>query len=118
MRTADALAISIVADAIDYVVAILFVMRILGDIFYWIVTGILYGKTRSKVSRLLNQLEFFSVIGDFVPTCTISTLRKIFSQSKKKQKTASMQLLFRLRSPCIIVFINPLISQDLINRLI
>jgi hypothetical protein len=63
----------------------LFAMPIVGNISDGIVTGILYGITRSKRSTLLNLAEFIPVIGDFVPSYTISTLLWMYSESKQKQ---------------------------------
>jgi hypothetical protein len=56
-----------------------------------IVTGILYGVTRSRHSTLLNLVEFVPVIGDFVPAYTISTIVWIYSESKQMQKQAIIQ---------------------------
>jgi hypothetical protein len=93
MRAATALFVSVAVDALDYLAPMLFTMPILGDISDGIVTGILYGITRSKRSTLLNLVEFVPVIGDFVPAYTISTLLWIYNESKKeqKQKQAIMQ---------------------------
>lgn len=91
MRAATALLISVAVDALDYLAPMLFALPILGDISDGIVTGILYGITRSKRSTLLNLVEFIPVIGDFVPAYTISTLLWIYSESKKEQEQAIIQ---------------------------
>jgi hypothetical protein len=65
-------------------------MPVIGDIPDAIVTGVLYAITRSKRSALLNMIEFVPVIGDFVPTYTISTLMWLYFESKKKKKQAVM----------------------------
>ena len=85
LRAGAALAVSVVADALDYALAPLTTVPILGDIPDAIVTGMLFGITRSKRSTLLNLIEFVPVVGDLVPTYTITTLLWIFSESKKKQ---------------------------------
>jgi hypothetical protein len=85
MRATAALVVSLAVDALDYLAPMLFAMPIVGDISDGIVTGILYGITRSKRSTLLNLAEFIPVIGDFVPAYTISTLLWMYSESKQKQ---------------------------------
>jgi hypothetical protein len=88
LRAGAALAVSVVADALDHALAPLTAVPILGDIPDAIVTGILFGITRSKRSTLLNLIEFVPVVGDLVPTYTITTLLWIYSESKKKQAIA------------------------------
>jgi hypothetical protein len=86
IKAGTALAISVAADGLDYLAAPLFAMPIIGDIPDAMVTSVLYMITRSKRSSLLNMVEFVPVIGDFVPTYTISTLLWIYGESKKKKK--------------------------------
>jgi hypothetical protein len=86
IKAGTALAISVAADALDYLAAPLFAIPIIGDIPDAMVTSVLYMITRSKRSALLNMVEFVPVIGDFVPTYTISTLLWIYGESKKKKK--------------------------------
>lgn len=88
LRAATALAVSVAADALDYVAAPLFAIPLVGDIPDAIVTSALYAITRNKRSTLINMIEFVPVIGDLVPTYTISTLLWIYSESKKKKKKA------------------------------
>lgn len=88
LRAAAALAVSVTADALDYVAAPLFAIPLIGDIPDAIVTSALYAITRSKRSMLINMTEFVPVIGDLVPTYTISTLLWIYSESKKRKKQA------------------------------
>jgi hypothetical protein len=90
IRAATALAVSVAADALDYVAAPLFAMPVIGDISDAIVTSALYAITRSKRSTLLNMVEFVPVIGDFVPAYTISTLLWIYGESKKKKKNQAI----------------------------
>ncbi|HXG06647.1 MAG TPA: hypothetical protein VNI77_04895 [Nitrososphaera sp.] len=85
IRAGSALAISVVADVIDYAGVPLFGVPILGDIFDAIITGILFTITRSKRSTLLSMIEFVPVIGDFVPTYTIATLMWMSRESYKKR---------------------------------
>ena len=69
-----ALGISIVADILDYLAAPIFGVPIIGDAFDVIVSGLLYGITRSKVSLIMNLAEFIPFLGDFLPVYTVSTL--------------------------------------------
>ena len=69
-----ALGISIVADFLDYLAAPIFGVPIIGDAFDVIVSGLLYGITRSKVSLIMNLAEFIPFLGDFLPVYTVSTL--------------------------------------------
>lgn len=84
VRAVSALGIAILADILDYVAAPLFGLPIIGDIFDFITTGILYFITRSKVSVLMNLVEFMP-LGDFLPVYTISTLIWIFRESNFEQ---------------------------------
>ena len=81
-----ALAISIVSDALDYFAAPLFDIPVIGDVSDVITTSLLYSITRSKVSTAINTIEFIPIIGDFIPTYTISTLLWISRESKKENK--------------------------------
>jgi predicted membrane protein len=73
-KVASALAISLVADALDYFAAPLFGMPLVGDVFDAIVVSILFSITKSKMSAAINMIEFIPVIGDFIPVYTLSTL--------------------------------------------
>ena len=69
-----ALVISIIADALDYVLGPLFSIPIIGDVFDVITTWLLYSITKSKVSVIMNLAEFIPFVGDFLPIYTVSTL--------------------------------------------
>jgi hypothetical protein len=84
LRAGSALGISIIADALDYVGAPIFALPIIGDISDLIVTGLLYNITKSKVSVVINSVEFIPIIGDFIPTYTISTVLWILNESRKR----------------------------------
>jgi hypothetical protein len=60
-------------------------LPVVGDIADLIVTGLLYRITKSKVTVVINAIEFIPFIGDFAPTYTISTLLWILNESRKKQ---------------------------------
>jgi len=57
-----ALAISIMADVLDYAASPLFSMPIIGDIFDLVVISMLYSITKSKVS--------FIILTEFIPFLT------------------------------------------------
>lgn len=81
VRMALALAISIMADLLDYAVAPLLGMPIIGDVFDLIVTSVLYSITKSKVSFIMNLAEFIPFLGDFLPVYTASTIIWILRES-------------------------------------
>ena len=74
VRMALALAISIMADVLDYAASPLFSMPIIGDIFDLVVISMLYSITKSKVSFIMNLTEFIPFLDDFLPVCTASTI--------------------------------------------
>jgi hypothetical protein len=84
-RAISALGISVVADALDYAGAPIFALPVIGDIADGIVIALLYRLTGSKISTAINAIEFIPVIGDMVPTYTISTLMWILRESRKRK---------------------------------
>ena len=70
------------ADILDYLVAPIFGIPVLGDIFDVIVTGLLYLITKSKVSVVMNLAEFIPFLGDFLPVYTVSTILWISRDSE------------------------------------
>jgi hypothetical protein len=84
IRAASALGIAVIADGLDYVGAPLFALPVIGDITDLIVTGLLYRLTKSKVTVVINAIEFIPFIGDFIPTYTISTVLWILNESRKR----------------------------------
>jgi hypothetical protein len=80
------LGISVIADGLDYVGAPIFALPVIGDIADLIIMGLLYRITKSKRSVFFNAIEFIPVIGDFIPTYTISTLMWILRESRKRSK--------------------------------
>jgi hypothetical protein len=83
-RAITALGISIIADGLDYFAAPLFITPLIGDIFDFIVTSLLYSITRSKLSTAINMTEFIPFVGDFIPVYTLSTLLWISKELKRK----------------------------------
>jgi hypothetical protein len=82
VRMALALAISIMADVLDYAAAPMIGMPIIGDIFDLVVTSMLYSITKSKVSFIMNLAEFIPFLGDFLPVYTASTIIWILRESR------------------------------------
>jgi hypothetical protein len=78
---AYALAISIIADLLDYIGAPVFGVPIIGDLFDFIVISYLYSITKSKVVLVINLAEFVPFIGDFLPVYTVSTIIWILRES-------------------------------------
>ena len=73
-RVASALTLSLIGDLLDYIAAPIFDVPIAGDVFDVILTSLLYRITRSKMSALINTLEFIPFVGDLIPTYTLSTI--------------------------------------------
>jgi predicted membrane protein len=95
-KVASALAISLIADALDYFAAPLFGVPLVGDVFDAIVVSILFNITKSKMSAAINMIEFIPIIGDFIPVYTLSTLLWISKEwnsqrnySRRTQKPSS-----------------------------
>jgi hypothetical protein len=85
-KAAAAMTISVVADALDYFAAPLFDIPVIGDVFDVVTTSLLYSITKSKISTAINTIELIPVIGDFVPTYTLSTLLWISRELKRRNK--------------------------------
>jgi hypothetical protein len=85
-RAITALGISIIADGLDYFAAPLFSTPLIGDIFDFIVTSLLYSITRSKSSTAINMTEFIPFVGDLIPVYTLSTLLWISKELRKPER--------------------------------
>lgn len=84
IRAISALGISVIADALDYAGAPIFALPIIGDVADVIVMTLLYRLTGSKTSAAINFMELIPLIGDFIPTYTITTLMWILRESRKR----------------------------------
>jgi len=93
-----ALGISLVADLLDYLVAPVFGVPIIGDVFDVIVSGLLFSITRSKVLLIMNLAEFIPFLGDFLPVYTISTLMWILREQEEENKLDLLKRVARLLS--------------------
>ena len=85
-RAITALGISVIADGLDYFAAPLFSTPLIGDIFDFIITSLLYSITRSKSSTAINMTEFIPFVGDFIPVYTLSTLLWISKELRKSER--------------------------------
>jgi hypothetical protein len=56
-RVITALGVSIIADGLDYFAVPLFSTLLIGDIFDFIITSLLYSLTRSKSSTAINMIK-------------------------------------------------------------
>jgi hypothetical protein len=85
-RAITALGISIIADGLDYFAAPLFSTPLIGDVFDFIITSLLYSITRSKSATAINMTEFIPFVGDFIPVYTLSTLLWIGKGLRKPER--------------------------------
>jgi predicted membrane protein len=90
-KVASALAISLIADALDYFAAPLFGVPLVGDVFDAIVVSILFNITKSKMSAAINMIEFIPIIGDFIPVYTLSTLLWISKEWNSQRRYSKGQ---------------------------
>jgi len=93
VRMAYALAISIIADLLDYIGAPVLGVPIIGDLFDFIVISYLYSITKSKVVLVINLAEFVPFIGDFLPVYTVSTIIWILRESGYDDSITAKQVL-------------------------
>ena len=91
-RAASALAVSIVADSLDYIAAPLFGIPVMGDVLDAIIVSLLYNITRSKMSTAVNMIEFIPFVGDFIPVYTLSTLMWIAKELKSNRKSIRSEI--------------------------
>ncbi|HET7149249.1 MAG TPA: hypothetical protein VFI73_12205 [Candidatus Nitrosopolaris sp.] len=84
-RALVAITISVIADIIDFVAGPILSIPPVIDVPNALVTGILYAITRKKKSVAINFIKFIPIIGDFIPTYTITTLMWIQTEFKKRK---------------------------------
>jgi hypothetical protein len=85
-RALSALAISVIADVIDFIGGPILTIPPIGDIPNAIVTGLLFAITRNKRSAAINLIKFIPIVGDYIPTYTITTLMWIYTEWSKKNE--------------------------------
>ncbi|MGC1931574.1 MAG: hypothetical protein WA667_21595 [Candidatus Nitrosopolaris sp.] len=89
-RALSALGISLIADALDFIEGPILTIPPIGDIPNAIITGLLFAITRNKRSAAINLIKFIPIIGDYIPTYTITTLMWIYTEWSKKNETANI----------------------------
>jgi hypothetical protein len=114
VRATTALGISLVVDALDYIGAPIFALPVVGDVVDAAVMAILYRLTGSKTSTAINTLEFIPVIGDMVPTYTLSTLLWILRESSHRGKHDSDLLTNQLNHTGSVKRINDNVKHEII----
>lgn len=89
-RALSALGISLIADALDFIEGPILTIPPIGDIPNAIITGLLFAITRNKRSAAINLIKFIPIVGDYIPTYTITTLMWIYTEWSKKNETANI----------------------------
>ncbi len=84
VRVATALGIS-VADALDYVGAPIFDLPDIGNIADGIIIAMLYRITGSKISTAINAIDLIPIIGDLMPTYTITSLLWVLRELSRRK---------------------------------
>jgi hypothetical protein len=85
-----------IADTLDYVGSPVFALPVIGDIADVIMAGLLYRITKSKVTVVINAIEFIPFIRDFIPTYTILTLLWILSELRNRNSRKSRPIKGRI----------------------
>jgi hypothetical protein len=85
-RALSALGISVIADVIDLIGGPILTIPPIGDIPNALVTGLLFAITRNKRSAAINLIKFIPIVGDYIPTYTITTLMWIYTEWSKKNE--------------------------------
>jgi hypothetical protein len=85
-RALSALGISVIADVIDFIGGPILTIPPIGDIPNALVTGLLFAITRNKRSAAINLIKFIPIVGDYIPTYTITTLMWIYTEWSKKNE--------------------------------
>lgn len=85
-RALLALGISVIADVVDFIAGPILTIPPIGDIPNALVTGLLFAITRNKRSAAINLIKFIPIVGDYIPTYTITTLMWIYTQWSKKNE--------------------------------
>ena len=85
-RALLALGLSVIADVVDFIGGPILIIPPVGDIPNALVTGLLFAITRNKRSAAINLIKFIPIVGDYVPTYTITTLMWIYTEWSKKNE--------------------------------
>jgi hypothetical protein len=84
-----ALVISIIADTLDFIGEPILSFPLIGDVPKAFVTGLLFAMTRNKRSAAINLIKFIPIIGDFIPTYTITTLMWIHKEVRMCERVTT-----------------------------
>ena len=90
LRALSALGISVIADTLDFIGGPILTIPPIGDIPNAMITGLLFAITRNKRSAAINLIKFIPMVGDYIPTYTITTLMWIYTEWSKKNETANI----------------------------
>jgi hypothetical protein len=85
-RALSALGISVIADVLDFIGGPILTIPPIGDIPNAIITGLLFAITRNKRSAAINLIKFVPIVGDYIPTYTVTTLMWIYTEWSKKNE--------------------------------
>jgi|SRR5215469_15046432 hypothetical protein len=85
-RALSALGISAIADVLDFIGGPILSIPPIGDIPNAIITGLLFAITRNKRSAAINLIKFVPIVGDYIPTYTVTTLMWIYTEWNKRNE--------------------------------
>jgi predicted membrane protein len=94
-RAFTALALSVVADVMEFLEIPLFAIPVIGEVPNAVIVGALYTITRNKKSTALNLIKFIPVLGSIIPVYTITTLMWIYTESRKQNVKLSDYLKYQ-----------------------
>jgi predicted membrane protein len=94
-RAFTALALSVVADAMEFLEIPLFAIPVIGEVPNAVIVGALYTITRNKKSTALNLIKFIPVLGSIIPVYTITALMWIYTESRKQNVKLSDYLKYQ-----------------------
>ena len=92
-RALSALGISVIADVLDFIGGPILTIPPIGDIPNAIITGLLFAITRNKRSAAINLIKFVPIVGDYIPTYTVTTLMWIYTEWSKKNEVLQSEAL-------------------------
>ena len=82
----QAISALVIADALDFIGGPILTIPPIGDVPNAIITGLLFAITRNKKSAAINLIKFIPIVGDYIPTYTITTLMWIYTEWSKKNE--------------------------------
>ena len=91
----SAFALSVIADAMEFLEIPLFAIPLVGDIPNAALVSALYAITRNKKSTALNLIKFIPVVGSIIPVYTITTLMWLHTESRSQNMRLSDYLKYQ-----------------------